>query len=240
MDHKILNDGSESRNNRRYASVVQDSVTQWIQSYPCKTKTSQETQRSWQKFLEPSRKPKVIYIDNSFEFGKVCKKTLTWNRCTSTPHRSETNGIAEGAVRRMKEQLRSCCNQVWTKIGGRIPWNVTATCEIFKISSDGKTPYERRFGEPFEGLFVPFGSLVEHHPISMKDQLRIHQYGKKVLPGIVHGYVLYPRGIWKGDILIVDLEELEEMDALEVHAQRLIAKVAQGMAQALLHVCMIH
>ena len=35
---------------------------QWIQSYPCKTKTSPETQRSLQKFLEPDRKPKVIYI----------------------------------------------------------------------------------------------------------------------------------------------------------------------------------
>ena len=28
-------------------------ATQWIQSYPCKTKTSQETERSLRKFLEP-------------------------------------------------------------------------------------------------------------------------------------------------------------------------------------------
>ena len=33
-DHKILNDGGESRNNQRYAVVVQDLATQWIQSYP--------------------------------------------------------------------------------------------------------------------------------------------------------------------------------------------------------------
>ena len=46
--------------------VVQDLATQWIQPYPCKTKTSQETQRSSQKFLEPDRKPKVIYTDNGF------------------------------------------------------------------------------------------------------------------------------------------------------------------------------
>ena len=83
---------------------MQDSATQWIQSYPCKTKTSQETQRSLQKFLEPDRKPKVIYTDNSFEFGKACED-LSWNHCTSTPHRSETNGIAERAVRRVKEGI---------------------------------------------------------------------------------------------------------------------------------------
>ena len=72
-DHKVLSEGCESRNNHRYAVVVQDLATQWIQSYPCKTKTSQETQRSLQKFLEPNRKPKVIYTDNSLEFGKAVK-----------------------------------------------------------------------------------------------------------------------------------------------------------------------
>ena len=40
-DHKVLSEGCESRNNHRYAVVVQDLATQWIQSHPCKTKTSQ-------------------------------------------------------------------------------------------------------------------------------------------------------------------------------------------------------
>ena len=61
-DHKVLSDNCESRNNHRYAVVVQDLATQWIQAYPCKNKTSQETQRSLQKFLEPERKPKVITL----------------------------------------------------------------------------------------------------------------------------------------------------------------------------------
>ena len=78
-DHKVLSsEGCESRNNHRYAGVVQDFATQWIQSYPCETKTSQETQRSLQKFLEPDRKPKVIYTDNSLEFGQACED-LSWN-----------------------------------------------------------------------------------------------------------------------------------------------------------------
>ena len=116
-DHKVLSDNCESRNNHRYAVVVQDLATQWIQAYPCKNKTSQETQRSLQKFLEPERKPKVIYIDNSLEFGKACED-LSWNHCTSTPHRSETTGIAERAVRRVKEGtfavlLQSGLNESW-------------------------------------------------------------------------------------------------------------------------------
>ena len=44
-DHKVPIEESESRNNHRYAIVVQDLATQWIQSYPCQTKTSQETHK---------------------------------------------------------------------------------------------------------------------------------------------------------------------------------------------------
>ena len=44
-DHKIFIEESESRNNHQYAVVVQDLATQWLQSYPCKTKTSHETQK---------------------------------------------------------------------------------------------------------------------------------------------------------------------------------------------------
>ena len=61
-EHKILSDGSESRSNHWYA-VVQVLATQWIQSYPCKTKTSQETDKNSPKFLEPSQKPKVMYTN---------------------------------------------------------------------------------------------------------------------------------------------------------------------------------
>ena len=46
-------------------------------------------------------------------------------------------------------------------------------------------------GNHSKGPIIPFGSLVEYHPINVKDQSRIHQFGKKVLPGLFLGYVLY-------------------------------------------------
>ena len=145
---------------------------------------------------------------------------------SATPHRSETNGIAERAVRRVKEGtsavlLQSGLNESW--------WADSMECytylrNVTDLLSDGKTPYERSFGKPFEGPIVPFGSLVEYHPITAKDQSRIHQFGKKVLPGLFLGYALYAGGIWKGDVLIADLEELETMDASEIYSKRLNAK----------------
>ena len=90
--------------------------------------------------------------------------------------------------------------------------------------SDGKTPYERRFGRPCHGPVIPFGATVQYHTISAKDQSRLPQFGAKVLPGIFLGYALYVGGIWKGDIMVADIEELEEMDASELHARKLSAK----------------
>ena len=205
-DHKILNEGSESRNNHRYAVVVQDLATQWIQSYPCKTKTSQETEKSLQKFVEPSQKPKIIYTDSSLEFGKSCEE-LSWNLRTSTPHRSETNGIAETAVRRIRDGtsailLQSGLDEKW--------WSDSMECYCYlrnvqDLLADGKTPCERRFGESFKGPLIPFGALLEYLPISERDKPRIHQFGKKVSSGILIGYALIAGRIWKGDVLIADI-----------------------------------
>ena len=36
---------------------------------------------------------------------------------------------------------------------------------------------------PFDGPVIPFGAMVEYHPVSAKDQSRLHQVGAKVLPG---------------------------------------------------------
>ena len=52
---------------------------------------------------------------------------------------------------------------------------------IQDLLSDGKTPHERRFGMPFDGPVIPFGAMVEYHPISAKNQSRLHQFGAKSL-----------------------------------------------------------
>ena len=87
-DHKVLSEGcgTGSRNSNGFNLVRAK-----------QKKTSQETAKSLRKFLEPSEKPKVIYTGTSLEFGKSCED-FSRNHRTSTPRRSETNGIAERAV----------------------------------------------------------------------------------------------------------------------------------------------
>ena len=41
------------------------------------------------------------------------------------------------------------------KVGEQSLWNVAPIC----------APHQRRFGQPFNGLIIPFGSLVEYYPL---------------------------------------------------------------------------
>ena len=93
------------------------------------------------------------------------------------------------------------------------------------LLSDGKRPHLRDVLENHSKdqsfRMVHWLSITS---ISAKDESRIHQFGNKVLPGLFLGYALYAGGIWKGDILVADIEELEKMDASEIYLKRLNAK----------------
>ena len=117
--------------------------------------------------------------------------------------------------------LQSGLNENWSADSMECDTNLRNVTDLL---SDGKTPYERRFGQPFKGPIIPFRSLVGYRLITAKDQSRIHQFGKKVLPGLFLGYALYAVRIWKGDVLVADLKELETMDASEISSKRLNAK----------------
>ena len=171
--------------------------------------------------MEPDGKLKVIYTDNSLEFGKACED-LSWNHCTSTPHRSETNGIAERAARRVKEGtfavlLQSGLDENW--------WADSMECytylqNIQDLLSDGKTSYERSFGKPCEGRSFLVVHWLIITPFLRKTSQESINFGKKVLPGLFLGYALYTGGIWKGDLTVADIEKLETMDASEIYSER--------------------
>ena len=45
-----------------------------------------------------------------------------------------------------------------------------------------------------DGSLIPFRAEVTYIPITSKDGARLHQIGKKMLPGIFMGYVLRSGG----------------------------------------------
>ena len=63
---------------------------------------------------------------------------------------------------------------------------------------DGKSPYEARFGTPFDGPVIPLG--VDIFPISTKDTSRLHRCVTKMRPGILIGHALKCGGRWTRDV----------------------------------------
>ena len=55
-------------------------------------------------------------------------------------------------------------------------------------------------------LMAQLSCLEQCPKITLKDLSRLHPFGPKVLPGLFLGFVLYARGIWKGDIMIADID----------------------------------
>ena len=127
-------------------------------------------------------------------------------------HRFETNCIAERVVRRVKEGT----SVVLLQSGVGDKWWADSVERCSYLRNVSRPPgrrensfYERRFGTLCKGPTIPFGAMVEYHPLSAKDHSRLHQFGRKVLPGIFLGYALRAGGFWKGDILVADSEEVE-------------------------------
>ena len=125
-----------------------------------------------------------------------------------------------------KGHLRYCCNQVWINNGGRIPWNVTAICECETFRIFCLMGGHHMKGGSENHLTDQLYRLEQWSNITLfcERPSRLHQFGPEVLPGFFLGYVLFAGRIRKGDIMVADIEELEQMDASELYARRLNAE----------------
>ena len=143
-DHMIVNDGDRSRHNDHIACVIQGQHMKYLMSFAPPTKSAADTNKAFQRFLGPQVKPKHVYTDGSNEFEKALKDFDIL--CdTATPYRAETNGIAERAVRRVKE--RTSCTLVQSGLSGEW-WREASNTYCFlrnvtEAVACGKTAYER-------------------------------------------------------------------------------------------------
>ena len=111
------------------------------------------------------------------------------------------------------------------KVGGQILWNVTPICETSQICClMGRRPMKDVLGSHLKDLLF---HLVHWLSITLLlrriSQESINLERKFYLD--CSSDTLCTRGrIWKDDVLIADLEELETMDASEIYSKRLNAK----------------
>ena len=128
-EHKVLNEGRESRNNHRYAVVVQFLAIQWN---PCNTKTLQETEKNSWKFPEPSQRPfrRTFY----YNLASIVKN---YHGIIEQPHfidQKQAELQNELYVEWKKWHQPYYCNLDRLISGGWILWHATVVCEMTKTS----------------------------------------------------------------------------------------------------------
>ena len=112
-----------------------------------------------------------------------------------------------------KELLLYCYIPAWMKNGGLIPWSAAVVCGMSKTS--WKMEAHRIKGDLENHLSPGYsvGPMVEYHPVSAEDPIWQESFTWNVLLG----YALIAGKFWKGDIVVADIQELDNLNASEIH-----------------------
>ena len=132
-DHKVQSEGCESRNNHRYAIVVQDMDPM----DPVISVQNKKLLRNTNDILKVlgARLETKGHLHWQFRGIRQVLRGIILETLCVNPHRSETSEIAEvQCAEWRKAPLPCCCNQISMKNGGHIPWNAMPICATFKIS----------------------------------------------------------------------------------------------------------
>ena len=210
--------GSQSSQWRKWIAGTIIDVPWWYKTWQhsgynhtrVKQNLPRETQKNLMKFLEPDRKPKSHLHWQFLGIWQVLRGIILESLYVNTTQIRKQMGLPkEQCAEWNKGHLQCyCCNQVWVTNGGRIP--MACYCYLPSVTdllSDGKTPYERWFGMLFDGPVIPFGAMVEYHPVSAKanlDCICLEQKSCQVFFSVMY---YFAAGIWKGDIMVADIEE---------------------------------
>ena len=153
-----------------------------MQGYASREKKTSECVKFLKRFIGPQCKPEHVYTDNAGELVAALEE-LKWPHDTSTPHRSETNGVIERHVRIVSEGtacllVQSGLEEAW--------WPQAMQCFCFLKNAvdrldDGQTAFKRRWGEDFDGPLIPLGAEITWKPISQTDKKRLHSLGALVV-----------------------------------------------------------
>ena len=187
-DHKVLREENESRNNHLYEPWW-DMI--WKRS-GCNLTLVKKNFPDDPEEIYAVRGADVETKSHLYwhflDLGKSCEE-LSWNHCTSTPYRSEANGVVERAIRRMKAGtfavlLQSSLGNEW--------WvdSVECYCHLRNIKTS---------------------CLVGRHHMKGGSGCRLtEQYfrlERKSCREWFSGMHCMREGIWIGDVMVADNEE---------------------------------
>ena len=166
--------------------------------------------------LTSRRNPRSILMDISHEFVQACEE-LNWNHERSTPYRSETHGIAERAVRRVKEGTSSVLVN-WTDLRKASGHLLVGLAHVWDSNTTPlllPTRFLEAQTDPFDGPMITFGAVVKCYSSVCRRPSQGPSASANVLIGQFSEYALNAGGCGAGDPFTVDTEDLKTLPHLK-------------------------
>ena len=145
------------------ALAMVDRATVYTDCFPLMSRHTSDSYGAIKEFMGDVV-PKRIYTDNTPELIKACKE-LKFPHDKSTPYRHQSNAYCERTVRKIVEGARTLLEQAG------LPscfWIFAVRFWCFMHNTEvvnGESPWNARHGDGhFQGLRLPFGSLVSYLP----------------------------------------------------------------------------
>jgi RNA:NAD 2'-phosphotransferase (TPT1/KptA family) len=222
-DHIVSLDSIDvSIDGKKDAMVIYDVATGYIDCYPTSSRSANEAIGALQHFLGPKQSLGEFYSDAASEL-RAAAKALGLCRRSATPGIPQTNGLIENKVKKVLQGTRTILDhagfpsQYWSY-----------ACRHFCFSSnhlkrfvngvEGQEPIRgRKVPEGFSlPKLMPFGCLVEFLPSPIFKR-KFPKWSGKSQPGLLLSYNIPPGGIWKGEYIIVMLEDFHTDRKPQIH-----------------------
>ena len=149
-----------------------------------------------------------FFSDGAKELKKAATVLGATVHLSSTPYRPESNGVIERRVGVISDGVRCLLGQSGLPHGW---WTYAARafCHGLNVrrNSNGMSPWHRHCGQPWpDKANFAFGQQVHFRkPLPYKKD---EKFAPRRSLGVFVGWFLLPGGVYKGDMLIVDMDEL--------------------------------
>lgn len=164
----ILGPLNKTKEGYEYILMCVDSCTKWVEGFPMKTQTAQETARVlFREIFARYGAPKVLFSDRGRNFMSklviaLCEIFEITQHHTSSYH-PQTNGLVERYNSTIAQSLRSYCGKNQDNWPDLIPCVLMAFRKSPSLHSTEFSPFYLLFGEeirlPFDAALEPLDSL---------------------------------------------------------------------------------
>ena len=206
-DHVSTGDLGLSVDDDKYGLVMLDVATDVSDVLASSTKHSTAVLSAVKEF-GGAVKWTYFFTDGAKELKKAAADLGSTVHLSSTPYRPESNGIIERRVGVISDGVRCLLGQSGLPHGW---WTYAARafCHGLNVRKNvnGMSPWHRRCGQPWPDKDnFAFGQQVHFRkPLRYKEAEKFAPRGSQ---GVFVGWFLLPGGVYKGDMLVVDMDEL--------------------------------